>query len=76
MYNVAFYGRRFAPPQMQALHDWDWGNPSPRVPWGREIVPFYWRRLQRSLQRRAASRAVPEPDRVPQAAMVTSRSAR
>jgi uncharacterized protein DUF6625 len=54
-----------------------WSVRAARVPWGREIVPFYWRRLQRSLQRRAARRTVSsEPDRVPQATMVTSRTTR
>jgi hypothetical protein len=54
-----------------------WSVRAARVPWGREIVPFYWRRLQRSLQRRAARRAVSsEPERVPRVPMVTSRTAR
>jgi hypothetical protein len=54
-----------------------WSVRAAWVPWGREIVPFYGRRLQRSLQRRAARRAVScEPERVPHAAMVTSRTAR
>ncbi len=54
-----------------------WSVRAARVPWGHEIVPFYWRRLQRSLQRWAARRTVSsEPDRVPQATMVTSRTTR
>jgi hypothetical protein len=54
-----------------------WSVRAARVPWGREIVPFYWRRWLRSLQRRAARAAASsELDRVPQATMVTTRGAR
>jgi hypothetical protein len=34
-----------------------WAVRAARIPAGREIVPFYWRRLQRALRRRAARRA-------------------
>jgi hypothetical protein len=54
-----------------------WSVRAARIPRGREIVSFYWRRLQRSIQRRAARRAASAgPARLPQPTMVTSRSAR
>jgi hypothetical protein len=34
-----------------------WNVRAARIPTGHEILPFYWRRIQRSLRRRAARRA-------------------
>jgi hypothetical protein len=34
-----------------------WAVRSARLPLGRELVPFYWRRMRRSVRRRAARRA-------------------
>ena len=34
-----------------------WSVRAARIPTGHELVPFYWRRIQRSLRRRAARRA-------------------
>ena len=42
-----------------------WAVRAARIPVGRELVPFYWRRLRRSIRRRAARKAAERSQSLP-----------
>ena len=49
-----------------------WAVRAARIPTGHEIIPFYWRRVQRSIRRRAARKAAATRERARQLSNVSA----